>query len=32
MINLRHVGLIVHDIDKSYELYRDILGFIPRVD
>lgn len=32
MINLRHVGLIVHDIDKSYELYRDILGFIPKVD
>ena len=32
MISLRHVGLIVHDIDKSYELYRDILGFIPRVD
>lgn len=32
MINLRHVGLIVKDIDKSYELYRDILGFIPKVD
>ena len=32
MINLRHVGLIVQDIDKSYELYRDILGFIPKVD
>jgi len=32
MINLRHVGLIVKDIDKSYELYRDILGFFPKVD
>ena len=32
MISLRHVGLIVKDIDKSYELYRDILGFIPKVD
>jgi catechol 2,3-dioxygenase-like lactoylglutathione lyase family enzyme len=32
MINLRHVGLIVDDIDKSYELYRDILGFIPKID
>ena len=32
MINLRHVGLIVQDIDKSYELYRDILGFVPKVD
>tara|TARA_B100000886_G_scaffold333611_2_gene287958 strand:- start:6511 stop:6939 length:429 start_codon:yes stop_codon:yes gene_type:complete len=32
MINLRHVGLIVKDIDKSYELYKDILGFIPKVD
>jgi catechol 2,3-dioxygenase-like lactoylglutathione lyase family enzyme len=32
MINLRHVGLIVQDIDKSYELYRDILGFIPKAD
>jgi|TARA_B100001113_G_C20877089_1_gene520887 catechol 2,3-dioxygenase-like lactoylglutathione lyase family enzyme len=32
VINLRHAGLIVHDMDKSYELYRDILGFKPRVD
>jgi len=32
MINLRHVGLIVKDIDNSYKLYRDILGFIPKVD
>ena len=32
MINLRHVRLIVKDIDKSYELYKDILGFIPKVD
>jgi catechol 2,3-dioxygenase-like lactoylglutathione lyase family enzyme len=32
MINLRHVGLIVNNIDKSLELYRDILGFIPKVD
>jgi len=32
MINVRHVGLIVNDMDKSYELYRDILGFIPKVD
>ena len=32
MINLRHVGLIVTSIDESYKLYRDVFGFIPRVD
>tara|TARA_B100000780_G_C21055447_1_gene424017 strand:+ start:60 stop:494 length:435 start_codon:yes stop_codon:yes gene_type:complete len=32
MISLRHVGLIVKDIDHSYKLYRDILGFFPKVD
>ena len=31
-INLRHVGLIVKDIDTSLKLYRDILGFTPKVD
>jgi len=32
MISLRHVGLIVNDINQSYKLYRDILGFKPNVD
>ena len=32
MINLRHVGLIVDDIDKSIKLYSDVLGFKPKVD
>ena len=32
MISLRHVGLIVKNLDNSYKLYRDILGFIPKVD
>ena len=32
MINLRHVGLIVYDIDKSLKLYTDVLGFKPKVD
>ena len=32
MISLRHVGLIVKDIEQSYKLYRDILGFIPQID
>ena len=32
MIGVRHVGLIVKDIDKSLELYRDILGFKPMID
>ncbi len=32
MTTLRHVGLIVKNMDNSYRLYRDILGFIPKVD
>ena len=32
MITLRHVGLIVDDIETSLKLYRDILGFVPEVD
>ena len=32
MISLRHVGLIVKNIDSSYKLYRDILGFEPKID
>ena len=32
MISLRHVGLIVKDIEQSYKLYRDLLGFIPEID
>lgn len=32
MINLRHVGLIVKDLEKSLKIYRDILNFEPKVD
>lgn len=32
MIGVRHVGLIVNDIDKSLKLYNDVLGFTPMVD
>ena len=32
MISIRHVGLVVDNIEKSYELYRDILGFTPKID
>lgn len=32
MISLRHVGLIVNDIEKSLGLYRDIFGFLPKID
>tara|TARA_B100000768_G_scaffold71385_1_gene68418 strand:+ start:3709 stop:4140 length:432 start_codon:yes stop_codon:yes gene_type:complete len=32
MISLRHVGLIVDDIDKSLDLYSGILGFEPKID
>lgn len=32
MISLRHVGLIVSDIDLSLQLYKDVLGFIPKID
>ena len=32
MISLRHVGLIVSNIDNSLKLYRDVLGFIPKID
>lgn len=32
MISIRHVGIVVDNIEKSFELYRDILGFIPKVD
>jgi len=32
MISLRHVGLIVRDIDKSLHIYRDILNFKPKID
>lgn len=32
MVNLRHVGLIVKDIEESYKIYRDALGFIPKLD
>lgn len=32
MISIRHVALVVDDIDKSYKLYRDVLGFVPKVD
>jgi len=32
MITLRHVGLIVDDIEKSLALYEDILNFKPKID
>ena len=32
MSTLRHVGLIVSDIDKALSIYRDILGFNPKID
>lgn len=32
MITLRHVGLIVDDIEKSLQLYENILGFKPKID
>jgi catechol 2,3-dioxygenase-like lactoylglutathione lyase family enzyme len=32
MITLRHVGLIVDDIEKSLDLYEHTLGFKPKVD
>lgn len=32
MITLRHVGLIVDDIEKSLELYEGIFGFKPKID
>jgi catechol 2,3-dioxygenase-like lactoylglutathione lyase family enzyme len=32
MISVRHVGLVVDNIEKSYRLYRDILGFTPKID
>ena len=32
MITLRHVGLIVDNIEKSLELYEGIFGFKPRID
>lgn len=32
MINLRHVGIIVRDIEKAYTLYRDVFGFEPKQD
>ena len=32
MISLRHVGLIVDDIEKSLTLYDGVFGFKPQVD
>ena len=32
MIGIRHVGLIVKDIEKSLTIYRDIFGFMPKID
>jgi len=32
VINLRHVGIIVRDIEKAYTLYRDVFGFEPQQD
>jgi catechol 2,3-dioxygenase-like lactoylglutathione lyase family enzyme len=32
MIGIRHIGLIVDDLDKSLELYNDVLGFTPKID
>tara|TARA_E500000178_G_scaffold350443_2_gene409409 strand:+ start:6273 stop:6701 length:429 start_codon:yes stop_codon:yes gene_type:complete len=32
MISLRHVGLIVNDIENSLLIYRDVLEFIPKLD
>tara|TARA_B100000925_G_C21884703_1_gene420075 strand:- start:318 stop:746 length:429 start_codon:yes stop_codon:yes gene_type:complete len=32
MISLRHVGLIVSNIENSLQIYRDILEFIPKID
>lgn len=32
MISLRHVGLIVDDIEKSLTLYEGVFGFKPQVD
>ena len=32
MISIRHVGLVVDNIEKSFKLYKDILGFVPKVD
>ena len=32
MASLRHVGLIVNNIDISLKIYRDVLGFKPKID
>jgi|TARA_B110000114_G_C14893360_1_gene317659 catechol 2,3-dioxygenase-like lactoylglutathione lyase family enzyme len=32
MALLRHVGLLVKDIDRSLRLYQDVFNFIPKVD
>ena len=32
MINIRHTGIVVSDMEKSLKFYRDLLGFKIRKD